>query len=261
MDNSSPEPEDRSGVPVEAPAPGVNRYAVRIQPRKAIATTAILAVTVLVYLAQMYSQSTMNGLDYPFLLGGKINALINQGQIWRLITPVFLHGSIFHIGFNMYALWVLGRPLERYYGHGRFLLLYFLGGLAGNVLSYLFSPNPSLGASTAIFGLAVAQGVFVYQNRRFFGEQVRPLITNVLFVVGLNLFLGLTPGSNIDNFGHLGGLAGGLLFSWLAGPVWDVTGVPPNLSMTDTRPSWQVALAVVLVVLLFGGLAASRILR
>jgi rhomboid protease GluP len=112
------------------------------------------------------------GFDVPAALGMKVNELIIHGQIWRLITPVLLHGSILHLGFNMYALYILGPGLERFYGHWRFLTLYLLAGFAGNVMSFIFSPNPSLGASTAIFGLLGAQGVFLYHNRGIYGRHI-----------------------------------------------------------------------------------------
>ena len=86
------------------------------------------------------------------MLGAKVNELILAGQVWRLITPILLHASILHIGFNMYALFVIGPQLERFYGHGRFLLLYLIAGFTGNVLSFVLSPNPSLGASTSVLG-------------------------------------------------------------------------------------------------------------
>jgi rhomboid protease GluP len=89
--------------------------------------------------------------------------------LWRLFTPLLLHGSIAHIGFNMYALFIIGPGLERYYGHLRFLVLYLLAGFAGNVFSFLFTPALSVGASTAIFGLVAAQGVFLYRHRQLFG--------------------------------------------------------------------------------------------
>ena len=120
----------------------------------------------------------------------------------------------------MYALVVFGAGLERYFGRWRYLLLYLLGGFTGNVLSFLLSSGYSVGASTAIFGLVGAQGVFLYQNRKLFGNQFGRAIGNVLFIVAVNLVLGLTPG--IDNWGHVGGLLGGLIFTWFAGPVWQV---------------------------------------
>ncbi len=177
----------------------------------------IIAFTAFIYLIQLMTQSP-NGGDLPTSLGAKDNAAILQGQLWRLITPLFLHVSIFHILANMYSLFILGPILERFYGRGRFLLLYFLAGISGNIASFYFTSSDSIGASTAIFGLAAAQVVFVLRNRSIFGEQSRAILRNLFIVIALNLVLGFAvPG--IDYFGHLGGLVGGFAFAWFAGPV------------------------------------------
>ncbi|MRS05375.1 rhomboid family intramembrane serine protease, partial [bacterium] len=75
-------------------------------------TYVILGVTVLMYALQYLSQSLLGGVDLPFVLGGKVNELILRGQIWRLLTPVLLHGGLLHLAFNMYALYSIGRGLE-----------------------------------------------------------------------------------------------------------------------------------------------------
>ena len=110
----------------------------------------------------------------------------------------------------------MGTSLERYFGHRRFLLLYVLGAFAGNVASFLFTTGFSVGASTAIFGLIGAEGVFLYQNRKLFGSEARRALGNVIFVAAINLFIiGSLP--YIDNWGHIGGLIGGLMFTSCAG--------------------------------------------
>jgi rhomboid protease GluP len=98
---------------------------VKMPDRKPIITFALIGFTSVVFLIQFLIQ-TITGDDLLFFYGGKINELILIGQVWRLITPVLLHGSILHLGMNMYGLYILGRGLEMYYGHGRFLLLYLL---------------------------------------------------------------------------------------------------------------------------------------
>jgi rhomboid protease GluP len=216
-------------------------------------TYTILGVTVFVYLLQMLSNAVLGG-DILIQWGAKANDYIRAGQLWRFITPMLLHGSIMHIGFNMYALYAFGVSLERRYGHGRFFLLYFLSGIAGAVFSFLFSINYSIGASGAIFGLVGAEGIFLYRNRKLFGGQVRRAINNVIFVVVINLLLGLNPG--IDNWGHIGGLLGGLVFSWFAGPIWHVEGIYPNLHVVDEREPRDTIVAVVTGALIFGTLAA-----
>jgi rhomboid protease GluP len=222
---------------------------------KPVATMVILALTVIVYLGQVLTQSSYNGNDLLFLMGGKVNTLIEQGQIWRLITPVFLHASISHILLNMYALFILGKVLESAYGHGRFILLYFISAFAGNVMSFIMSANASLGASTAIFGLIGAEAIFVIRNKRFYGNRYQSTIMNIGMILALNLVIGFLPGTSIDYWGHLGGLIGGSLFAFLAGPQWEVTGAYPAISIVDRQKSAHILLAVLLVLCVFAAAA------
>lgn len=215
----------------------------------------ILAVTVLIYVFQMGSEFLL-GYDLPAILGMKINEYILAGQLWRFVTPMFLHGSLLHIGFNMYALVIIGLPLEKRFGHFRFLLLYLSGAFAGNVFSFLLTDNPSLGASTAIFGLLGAEAVFLYRHRDLFGQQARAALINIAQVAGINLLIGLSPG--IDNWGHLGGLFGGLLFTWFGGPLLKVEGLYPYFRLEDERDTGAIYTAFGLVLAIFGALATLK---
>ncbi len=222
-------------------------------------TYSLIGITTVVYLLQLASQSLF-GTDLPAALGAKANDLIRAGQLWRLLTPILLHASIPHIGFNMYALWLFGVGLERHFGRWRFLLLYLLGGFTGNVLSFLLSSGLSVGASTAIFGLVGAEGIFLLQNRKLFSNQFGSAIGNVIFVVAVNLALGVvTPG--IDNWGHVGGLLGGLIFTWFAGPLWQVREtvqpgeMAPALHLVDEREPRMVITGAAAVILIFGVIA------
>src|SRR4030042_5078029 len=160
--------------------------------RKIYLSHIIIGITAAFFILQNLSQAFL-GFDLPLTLFGKINQFIIQGQFWRLITPILLHGSFLHIGFNMYALFMIGPTLEKKYGTWPFIWLYLVGGLWGNTLSFLLSPNISLGASTAIFGLIAAQGVYVYQHRHMLGSSARPLLMNIVMVIEVNLMLGLSP--------------------------------------------------------------------
>jgi rhomboid protease GluP len=195
-------------------------------------TYILIGICVLVYLVQV-GTTYLLGIDLPAALGVKDNNLIMQGQVWRLLTPMFLHGSILHIGFNMYALFYIGPMLERFYGRRRYLGLYVLSGFAGNVISFMFSPYQSLGSSTSIFGLLGAEGVLIYQNREIFGNIARRALSQVVIIAVINLIIGLTPG--IDNWGHIGGLIGGTLFAWFGGPILERFGVNPPFTLVDAR--------------------------
>ncbi|MDX1437618.1 MAG: rhomboid family intramembrane serine protease, partial [Anaerolineales bacterium] len=165
--SGSPPPQEHRPEEFEAPArPEPQQQGVPIQPAAVTPTVtyALLGITSVIFVAQLLSAQVF-GFDVPQALGLKVNERIAQGEIWRLFTPMVLHGSIPHFLFNMYALYIFGRGLERYYGHMRYLALYIVAGFAGNVFSMIFTQAPSLGSSTAIFGLLGAQGVFLYQNR------------------------------------------------------------------------------------------------
>ncbi|MEN6408396.1 MAG: rhomboid family intramembrane serine protease [Anaerolineaceae bacterium] len=226
-----------------------------VKPR---VTYILMGICIVVYLLQMLSQLALGG-DLPLAIGAKINSYILAGQIWRLVTPMFLHGSILHIAFNMYALYAIGLALEQQYGYARYLALFLLSGFAGNVASFLFSPNASVGSSTAIFGLLAAQGVFVWQNRRFFGDRAKSILINTVTIAGINLILGLTPG--IDNWGHLGGLVGGVIFAALAGPLWGLQGTFPVFNLVDRRSNVQKWLGGLAVLVIFGGIVVLKFLK
>jgi rhomboid protease GluP len=251
--------------------PGAPRWVeVRYDSQQPIVVYTLLGLTILVYVLQLVSPYFVDtrslmldmgvmiyGTDPVSILGMKINELILQGQLWRLITPVLLHGSILHLGFNMYALNALGPELERHYGHWRFLALYLMAGFVGNVASFMFSPNPSLGSSTAIFGLLGAEGVFLYQNRELFGKNARRALMNIAMIAGFNLIIGLNPG--IDNWGHIGGLIGGFSFAWVAGPLLKVQGIFPHLQVQDQRETGEVIRAGITLGILWLVFAAVAI--
>ena len=248
--------------PLSTPEAGPVSQPVRVAlPSSApYVTYAIIGVTVVFYLLQLATDLLL-GYDIPVLLFIKSNDLIRSGQVWRLLTPALLHGSLAHIGFNMYALFSFGTSLERYFGHKRFLLLYAIGAFTGNVASFIMTDANSLGASTAIFGLIAAEGVFLYQNRKMFAGQFRSAISNIIFVAAINLFvIGSLPG--IDNWGHIGGLLGGLAFTWFAGPLWEVeSNLVGGFQLIDRRPAREIAIGAAVVLSVFGALALWGIVR
>ena len=232
------------------------RIPIKLPDIRPTVTYTLLGITVAIFVLHLGTEYLL-GVDVPAYYGLKINQLIASGQLWRLLTPMLLHGSIIHIAFNMYALSKIGPRLERYYGHWRFLSLYVLSGFGGNVFSMMFTEAPSLGSSTAIFGLIGAQGVFFYHNREIFGAATRAALNGIITIAAVNLIIGLNPG--IDNWGHIGGLIGGIAFAWLGGSVLQVTGIYPDMSLIDRRSSNEILQAVGVVALFFSVLTAGTL--
>jgi membrane associated rhomboid family serine protease len=139
--------------------------------------------------------------DAPYVAGGALHG-VAQGEYYRLFTAMFVHYGILHLLMNMYALWILGRDLERALGPLRFAGLYLLAGLGGNVAAYLFAaPNvPTAGASTAVFGLMAAIFVILKRLNLSVAPILPVIVINVVFTFAV---------ANISVAGHLGGLAVG----------------------------------------------------
>lgn len=227
---------------------------VRMPYAKPWVTYTIMGLTIIIFLLQLAGQYLL-GSDIVAIYGVKVNELIAAGEVWRLFTPMLLHGSLLHIAFNMYALFAFGTRLELFYGHWRFLAMYVVAGFAGNVLSYTFSPAASLGASTAIFGLLGAEGVFLFRNWKLFGNAARRDLQNLVILLVVNLLIGLN--ARFDNWGHLGGLIGGVAFAWLAGPLLEIGFDEKGPVFRDRHSDRDAVIALVLVGMGFAILALA----
>ena len=157
--------------------------------------------------------------DLLLMWGAKDNIAIAAGdQYYRFFSMMFLHGGLLHLLFNTIALTSFGSEIERIAGTQRFLGIYFIGGLLGGVASYVFSPNPAVGASGAIFALIGAEIIFIWQNRAVFGEGTKQMLGSVGFTAIANIGIGFSV-PNIDNMAHIGGLIGGLLCGYCLMPL------------------------------------------
>lgn len=176
-------------------------------------TYTLIGINIAVYMLTAYLSGDIvnSNINVLVFLGAKVNSLISAGQYYRLVTCMFLHGGIIHIGFNMYALYSIGPLIENVFGRKKFTVIYFVSGILSSLMSYAFSSSISIGASGAIFGLLGACLVFGYKMKRRIG---RDFMMNIVFVIVVNLIMGFSI-PNIDNFGHLGGLIGGTLCSML----------------------------------------------
>ena len=172
-------------------------------------TYTLIFVNVLIFIL-MLSPGIYN---YFINLFANYYANVQKGEVYRLITCMFLHGNSIHLFFNMYALYIIGPEIERYYGSFKFLVIYLLGGVIGSLFSAVLITSPSIGASGAIFGLFGALLYFGFNYRAtldgYLKSQIIPLIL-------INLLVGLiVPG--IDVYAHIGGLIGGLIVSLMFG--------------------------------------------
>lgn len=172
-------------------------------------STKLLASNIIVFGLQ-----TMN--PAVTALGAKVSHLV-KAQPHRLFTPMFLHGGIGHLMMNCYSLRNIGPSVESLFGPHRFLATYVVSGVAGNVLSAMMTPNPSVGASGAIFGLIGAYYVFLQRNQIFFGASGERGMESVQKTLFMNLVFGISS-RNIDNWGHIGGAMGGATMAYLFGP-------------------------------------------
>lgn len=226
-------------------------------------TYVLLGVIIAVFVAQQASTFVF-GDDWVLIWGAKENTLIAEGQVWRLFTCIFIHIGLMHLLFNGFALFNLGREVETLFGTPRFAVIFFVAGVAGAVASMLFSPNPSAGASGGIFGLLGAEVVVLYRNRQILGPRGRAALQNALVVAGLNLVLGFTT-QFVDNWGHLGGLAGGLILAWLLAPQWLLEppqfGLPLTIRDVTQTQSWRWLGVAGVVVGLLGLIAVAMFVR
>jgi membrane associated rhomboid family serine protease len=199
---------------------GAGRYFARSRGRERtpMVSYAILGVTVVVsFLALQPEGSGVLRLLWLDKRG------LADGEWWRLLSPVLVHGSLLHLAFNMYFLYLVGPLVEQVYGSARFLVLYLLTAATASLASYLLGgPGVSVGASGALFGLCGVLLVGRVLHRPALQGQQRAMMSQIGGLVVINLVLGFglnTFGGNIDNFAHLGGLAGGLWLGLLIPPI------------------------------------------
>jgi membrane associated rhomboid family serine protease/cytochrome c-type biogenesis protein CcmH/NrfG len=182
-----------------------------------VATYVLIALNLLVFaLMTLAGGSTKPEVLLDF--GASYGPYFRQGEYWRLVMPMFLHIGLLHLLINMYALYLLGRILEHVYGYGRFALLYVGSGMFSSYLSMAVGPHVAAGASGAIFGIAGAMLVAGFLHRASIPRRLRRVFgSGILLMVVANLAFGaIVPG--IDNWGHVGGLFGGMVLGGLIRP-------------------------------------------
>lgn len=176
--------------------------------KKPIITYVLMALNVIAFLLMMMTPSVESLIKFQLAFCNSHDGLVNQ-QYYRLLTANFIHANLLHLIVNIYALSIVGKVVENYFGKLKFLLIYIGSGISASLLSSIFlNDSVSLGASGAIFGLLGAFSFFAYKYRVYMAGVLKNQLLPILVV---NLAIGFMPG--IDMAGHMGGFIGGLLLA------------------------------------------------
>lgn len=205
------------------------------------ATTALLGLILLGFAYEV----AIGAWKDPYLLalnGSIVPELIwDYGQYWRLLTAMFLHGdgtpqgTLLHLFVNLMSLFNIGRIFELMFGSRRYVLIYFLAGLAASVTSALHIEGSSVGASGAIFGILGALVSSILRSPRFRRDKMaRSIVNQCVFWMIANIAIGFSI-PQIDNAAHIGGLVAGLLLGALV-PQRALPPPPPAEVVVDVRP-------------------------
>ncbi|GLJ07978.1 hypothetical protein SUGI_0078910 [Cryptomeria japonica] len=181
----------------------------------------LVAINIAVYLFELASPvrgSDIGSVSLPLLYGAKINELILDGQWWRLITPTFLHSGLLHVAFSSWALLTFGPLVDRAYGSLAFCMIYFLGGICGNLMSFFHTPDATIGGTGPVFAIIGSWVVYLFQNREAIGEDTADIMIQKI-VLASAISVGLSFLTPIDDWTHLGAACAGLLFGILVCPV------------------------------------------
>ncbi len=199
-------------------------------------TKTLIAVNILVFLAMMVNGAgflhSVNGVQLAW--GANFGPATQDGQWWRLGSAIFLHFGIVHLALNTWSLWDVGQLAERMYGRWRFLCIYILSGLAGNLLSLVVQGNAAVsgGASGAIFGVYGGALVFLWRERLAITQhEFRWVFWGALGFASLTIILGfIIPG--IDNAAHIGGFLTGILASIVFSQTITARVMPIKITLT-----------------------------
>lgn len=188
--------------------------------RQPIITYIIIGINILLFLCMYIFGDGSTSVSTLIKFGANYPDLIIAGDYYRLITSGFLHIGLMHLFFNMYALYIVGSQLESFIGKTKYIIVYLVSLIAGNIMSMLFSSGSvSAGASGAIFGLFGALLYFGYHYRVYLGNMITSQLIPVLI---FNFFLGFIL-SGIDIASHIGGFVAGLLTIWALGVKYKST--------------------------------------
>lgn len=194
------------------------KFGALVPSKTYLITPILIYLNILVFICMVVRGISPITPDTQSLLrwGGNFRPLAKNGEWWRLLTYMFLHGGILHLVMNAYALLYIGMFLEPLLGRFRFASAYIMTGICGGLMSIIIHPfTVGVGASGAIFGL---YGIFLAMLTTDYIERTarNTLLKNILFFVLYNLLFGLK--GNIDNAAHIGGLLSGIIIGYIYYP-------------------------------------------
>ena len=182
-------------------------------------TYSLIAVNSIIWIASLAKGGTLAGTPADLLLqwGGNAASEVQRGEWWRMASSIFLHNGLMHIALNMLGLYSVGITVERIYGPRLFALIYLASGLLGSALSLHFGAQVavSVGASGAVFGIAGALIVGIWQHRRQLPQSISK---QTLSSAGIFVLYSLVQGfakQGIDNAAHIGGLLAGCVLAYV----------------------------------------------
>lgn len=202
-----------SGYPDEPPIKSIRRKWNSLDYRNLInVTNGLVFANVLMYLLTMLDP----GIKSRWLKSNR--AIRYYGQGYRLLSSLFVHGNLYHIGMNSYSLINIGPAAQSAFGSMRYVIIYLASGIFANLVTYLTDTSPfSLGASGCTFGLIGALGAYLYQNKKVLGPSADRGLSSIKQTMMINLMYGFSM-QGIDNMAHIYGFIGGGAASYLIGP-------------------------------------------
>ncbi|PKI69914.1 hypothetical protein CRG98_009789 [Punica granatum] len=190
----------------------------------------IASLNIAVFLFEIASpikSSELELFSIPLLYGAKINQLIVTGEWWRLVTPMFLHSGVFHMALGCWALLTFGPKVCRGYGPFTFFLIYLLGGISGNLTSFLHTPELTVGGTGPIFAMIGAWLIYQMQNKDVIGKDVLDsMFQKAIFTTALSFLL--SNFGPIDDWTHFGAAVTGIIYGFFTCPILQMDDASSN---------------------------------
>lgn len=184
----------------------------------------LASINIAVFLFETASpvrNSEVGMLSLPMVYGAKINHLIMLGEWWRLLTPMFLHSGVLHISLGCWVLLSFGPQVCKAYGSFPVFLIYVLGGISGNLISFLHTPEPTVGGTGPCFAIIGAWLIYQVPKKDMLGKESSKIMTEKAIMATVFSFV-LSNFGPIDNWAHFGATMMGIAYGYLICPVENI---------------------------------------